>query len=733
MSSSIGLSALKKSNNKSRDSSPSPRAKSKSKESSKDSRKTSKKLGAERATLKHPRKDYGRRVEYVPRGTPEGIERYGATSRTATDTQMFNRGYDHWSGSGAYSSNGGNYYSAYPASINRTRFPDSYDIGSTTFFTGDGGFWSDIWDGIKGAATDVYRGVKGAADQVFHGVKDIASTAFDDVKNVADGVGRDIIGTAKKLPMDIAKGIMHGGMEAGIPLALASGATGMGSYFVPEYIMDMLYSHPEGIAVMEGAQNGSITHIRQADGANKPSMDPSGRSAMPTFDRAAAGQIAMGAKRQRGVIGSGLGDMGNKEYRLNNLINYGSPSSRTNPMIKSLDDETGDLIFSYREYIKDVKGGVNDSFQTIERVDLNPGLSDSFPLLSRFASLFEEYDFEQLIFQFKSLVTEGNSTAAGSVMLVPNYNPSSTVLGSKRAVENTDQCVSGKVTGDLFCGIECDNKKSALGGLLYTRISDVPREQRRTYDMGFVQVALQGCPVGLHIGELWVDYRVRLSKLRVNDVSSVNVGDGFEFVCIAPPATGTPNAFTSGPFGVLSGTTLSPEATSGFYGTINKLMVPLTWTDYYITSTKPSTDVCTSDFKLTFPVQSGQKYLVMYTQCGQSLALPAVSTSEVLKPAISMIPVSDQVISLPAQISNSVICINHVDPSAPTEFGQTLSLMTLIDLPAGQFVQEGTINLHQQIVWDTSELIDSHSHGISTMSVTRVPYEFILPQTSTQQ
>ena len=221
--------------------------------------------------------------------------------------------------------------------------------------------------------------------------------------------------------------------------------------------------------------------------------------------------------------------------KYNNLINHGSVQTKGNAIITSAGDETGDLIFEHNEYIHDLTSRSND-FHTLERFEINPGVFTSFPLLSQFAQHFEEYDFIQCIFEFKSLVTNGNSTAAGSVMLCPNYNASNPNLPDKRSIENASGSVSGKVTGSLFCGIECANDKTAYGGIKYVRTVDIDSAGRRMYDLGFLQIATQGVPQGLAIGELWCRYKVRLSKMKVGGLKIPSVGSGASLKNIGAPA-----------------------------------------------------------------------------------------------------------------------------------------------------------------------------------------------------
>lgn len=278
------------------------------------------------------------------------------------------------------------------------------------------------------------------------------------------------------------------------------------------------------------------------------------RAAAPIVGEALAPGI--GGAVASGLAGKFLGegeytvdDNGEPIIKYNNLINHGSHQTKSTATIESAGDETGDLIFTHNEYIHDLTSKSND-FHTLERFEINPGVYQSFPLLSQFAQHFEEYDFIQCIFEFKSLVTDGNSTAAGSVMMAPNYNASNPNLPDKRSIENSTGSVSGKVTSSLFCGIECANDKTAYGGIKYVRTVDIDATGRRMYDLGFLQIAASGVPAGLAIGELWCRYKVRLSKMKVGSLKVVPFSGGLTLQMIAPNTDQIPdNAYFMNPTG----------------------------------------------------------------------------------------------------------------------------------------------------------------------------------------
>lgn len=225
----------------------------------------------------------------------------------------------------------------------------------------------------------------------------------------------------------------------------------------------------------------------------------------------------------------------------NQTVDWNSDFSRKPPTIVSAIDETGDLIISHREYLYDVGAGVTgNDFQTVAKLELNPGLSTSFPLLAKFARYFSEYEFTQLVVRFRSLTTPGNSTASGSVLIGTHYNPDAPDYASKRDMENADYTASGKVNDVIVAGVECDGKKMfSGGGLLYTRRGPLGQtNDLHTYDMGKVQIAVAGAQAHQTVGEIWVDYTVRLSKLtNTSLIDPLQIGEGMSVAAFYPGGT----------------------------------------------------------------------------------------------------------------------------------------------------------------------------------------------------
>lgn len=195
-------------------------------------------------------------------------------------------------------------------------------------------------------------------------------------------------------------------------------------------------------------------------------------------------------------------------------------------------DETGCVTFSNREYLGDIKS--TTSFDNV-LFTLNPGLSSCFPFLSQIAANYQCYQFMQLGFEFKSLLSEAtNSGAIGQIMMVGNINPTEPALKTAQNFLNRINAVAATPTNDIVCGIECDPGKLAntTSGGKYVRVGSVPGGHTQDqYDWGTFQIATNGMPTtGETQGQLWVEYTVKLYQPILFDTLGKGIiGDAFRF------------------------------------------------------------------------------------------------------------------------------------------------------------------------------------------------------------
>jgi hypothetical protein len=212
---------------------------------------------------------------------------------------------------------------------------------------------------------------------------------------------------------------------------------------------------------------------------------------------------------------------GRGEYvHSNNLVDGAADVHRTSiPSAMSVGDETGAIVISHREYITDIFGpNAGVAFQVLS-YPLNPGLQGTFPFLSQLAQNYDEYEFIQMIWEYRSTTTDiGNSTTGqcGTVIMATNYNAAAAPFADKGLMMEYAHAQSCKVTEHMVHGVECDPEKNAGSPILYTRNNPVATgEDLKSYDLGNFQIAIANSPAAyanLPIGELWVQYAVKVRK-----------------------------------------------------------------------------------------------------------------------------------------------------------------------------------------------------------------------------
>lgn len=159
-----------------------------------------------------------------------------------------------------------------------------------------------------------------------------------------------------------------------------------------------------------------------------------------------------------------------------------------------------------RESKTEFVGGVNGQADfTVSSYFINPGLATTFPWLSKVAVNYQQYHFLKLRFRY---VTRSSTQAIGTVILVPEYNPSDPPPESRSVACNAQDAVSEVPWAPLHCDLD-PKAMFPLG----------PRKQIRTgtqsgdlsvYDAGVFRVCTVGQAAAAEVGELWVDYTIDL-------------------------------------------------------------------------------------------------------------------------------------------------------------------------------------------------------------------------------
>jgi hypothetical protein len=170
----------------------------------------------------------------------------------------------------------------------------------------------------------------------------------------------------------------------------------------------------------------------------------------------------------------------------------------------------GDIVISHREYINDIAGSVAFASTTF---NINPGLAGVFPWLCAIAQRYESYKFESLKFCYE---TESATTATGSLILTVDYDASDVApVGKTQAMSYRNAVRSAPWSDCCMTSLKEDlNKRQTF----YVRAGDLAADEDiKLYDVGNLFVCTQAQANANLIGELYVEYVVKLMTPQMGD------------------------------------------------------------------------------------------------------------------------------------------------------------------------------------------------------------------------
>jgi hypothetical protein len=233
------------------------------------------------------------------------------------------------------------------------------------------------------------------------------------------------------------------------------------------------------------------------------------------------------------VLGQGSYDLNGLTPASNNLVAGGGLSV---PTFASTQDETGALTIQHSEYVKDIyglpwSGGSQTEHFKNDAIHLNPAIGKNFPWLSQIAANYEEYEFKQLMFCFKTRVGDNLTTTdgqVGTIMMFTDYNATDKPRKTKQEMLQAYGTSVAKITdADVLHGIECDPSKIKGDAHKFIRVGKVDQDLH-DFDWGLFQVAVDNTPETLSnkvIGELYVSYTVVLRKPRLFSTLGLNISN----------------------------------------------------------------------------------------------------------------------------------------------------------------------------------------------------------------
>lgn len=186
---------------------------------------------------------------------------------------------------------------------------------------------------------------------------------------------------------------------------------------------------------------------------------------------------------------------------------------------KVVNHPDGRVIVRHAEYIADVPATQGFALATFP---LNPGMSQTFPWLSRVAQNFEEWTPRGIFFEFKStssdaVVTTNTTSSLGQISMATQYNSVDPNFVNNQQLLNYENANSEKPSKNFRHYVECKRSQTVLDEM-YIRTGPIPANaDLRMYDLGKTSVSSSNnqstTPIAL--GQLWVSYEIELRKPRI--------------------------------------------------------------------------------------------------------------------------------------------------------------------------------------------------------------------------
>lgn len=241
------------------------------------------------------------------------------------------------------------------------------------------------------------------------------------------------------------------------------------------------------------------------------------------------------------------------------------------PSVHNGSDRTN--VIRNKEFICNIVTGAANTFN-LQSFSINPGIQSTFPWLSQVAANYQQYEWEGLLFEFRSTSADSlnsTNTALGTVILATDYDATDDVtrtFQNKQMMMNHEFSQSCKQSCSVLHPVEC---KPTLNPLTVYNVRtgvEPINADTRFCDVGTFCIATDGQQAAnITIGELWVTYQVRFLKPQALSLIGGEV--------LAWKAFNSLGVNTSNYFGTLSALAVRSGSTLGMSATANTLRFPV--------------------------------------------------------------------------------------------------------------------------------------------------------------
>lgn len=163
----------------------------------------------------------------------------------------------------------------------------------------------------------------------------------------------------------------------------------------------------------------------------------------------------------------------------------------------------------HQEYVASVNGSTT---QSTVKLDINPGLSTTFPWLSNVARNYESYSWRSLSFEF---IPEVGTQTKGRIMMVCDYDARDGVVSDFRRLGSMHGAVLGTIWSPLR--LTCDKADLSKSKQYYVRNAAISSTDIKTYDTMSLQYNVGGTVDANVYGCIRATYTVDLMTPQVED------------------------------------------------------------------------------------------------------------------------------------------------------------------------------------------------------------------------
>lgn len=181
--------------------------------------------------------------------------------------------------------------------------------------------------------------------------------------------------------------------------------------------------------------------------------------------------------------------------------NAGVPLTRAPVAINRSSHQTGRTTMRYKECERVATVPGSSSFGIVGNLACNPGLPGSFPWLSGHAALYDKYKVHKLVYRYKNLKGTGSD---GNILMSFDYDTLDAAPSSAVAMTQSTAWIDGSPWRIFELHVATDGRK------LFTRSGAVSSSDLKTYDMGRLFLAAEGCADTSDHGYLEVEYDIEL-------------------------------------------------------------------------------------------------------------------------------------------------------------------------------------------------------------------------------